>query len=557
MVPVNFASVIQTLLNFIGSLGFLMYGMRLMSDGVQKGSGEKLQRTLGSLTGNAFKGLLTGLGVTMIIQSSGATSVMVISFVNAGLLTLEQAVPVIFGANIGTTITAWIVSIFGFNFKLSTFAIPMFGIGFFMSSQKKQSIRNWGEAIMGFGALFLGLGWLSDLFSFDASQLTFLITMQSWGVFSLILAFLIGITVTALIHSSSAFSAIVITMAYNNIVTWEIAAAMTLGGEIGSTIDAILAAGGSKNPDAKRVASVHVMFNTFGTLLAFLFFRPFLELIEMISPGDNIAIRISVLHTVFKTLTTVVAMPTRGYLIRLSRLIVKDGAGAESGEYKLDFTESTISKDSAAAHIIRLEKEIRDMADIVVTMFDRIETSFEHPSQAFCDEVVPMLEREEAYLDQMNEAIVKYALNCEGLPLTESQRTSLATMTQITGEVEAMSDECYTMSLLLKRSVEKELHFPEEDMKLLVPYLADAKELVFFIHANVNRKLTKEQLTWATERENAIDQQKRDLKKIARKRLEKGADVKTELLYIDIVRRIEKLGDHAFNISEFLSQSGR
>ena len=236
-----FAAIIQ----FGGSLGFLLYGMKLMSSGVQKSAGARLQHALSLMTGNRFVGLLTGLLITMIIQSSGATTVMVISFVNAGLLTLAQSAGVIFGANIGTTVTAWIVSLFGFNFDISKFAVPLFGAGFFLSVLKKSYFKNTGEAVMGFGLLFLGLAGLKETFSFRAEQLGFMNTVQSWGALSIFISFVIGIVITALIHSSSAFTAVVITLAFNRVVTWESAAAMTLGSGIGSTIDAVLASFGT------------------------------------------------------------------------------------------------------------------------------------------------------------------------------------------------------------------------------------------------------------------------------------------------------------------------
>ena len=178
-------NIATPILQLIGSLGLLLYGMKLMSDGVQKSAGEKLQRALSVITGNRFVALLTGLIVTMIIQSSGATTVMVVTFVNAGLMSLAQSVGVIFGANIGTTITAWIVSIFGFNFKISAFAIPVFGVGYFLTILvKKGNYRNLGEAIMGFGMLFLGLSGLSDVFTPD--QLGWLFKIQGDGVFAIL-----------------------------------------------------------------------------------------------------------------------------------------------------------------------------------------------------------------------------------------------------------------------------------------------------------------------------------------------------------------------------------
>src|SRR5574344_1802602 len=189
-------TIVKLIFQLAGSLGFLLYGMKLMSDGIQKSAGEKLQRTLGLMTGNKFVSLLTGLIVTMIIQSSGATTVMVVTFVNAGLMTLTQSVGVIFGANIGTTITAWIVAIFGFNFKISAFAIPLFGLGYFISILKKGAYKNWASAIMGFGLLFFGLSGLSDVFT--PEQLGWLFKIQGSGPLALLGGFGIGIIITAL-----------------------------------------------------------------------------------------------------------------------------------------------------------------------------------------------------------------------------------------------------------------------------------------------------------------------------------------------------------------------
>lgn len=543
---------INSVLQLVGSLGFLLYGMRLMSDGVQKSSGEKLQRALGALTGNRFKGFLTGLGVTMIIQSSGATTAMVVSFVNAGLLTLKQSVGVIFGANIGTTITAWIVSIFGFNFKISAFAIPVFGVGFFLTLRKQQQSKNIGEAVMGFGALFLGLSWLSDVFSFDPSELGFLASIQNLGVLSIIISFFVGFVITALMHSSSAFSAIVITMAHNGIITWPVAAAMTLGSEVGSTIDAVLASLGT-NADARRAALVHVLFNIVGTVLALICFKPFLALIENIAGDSNLAIRIAILHTVFKTINSCIFMPFTNQLVKVTNIFIKDDKNVDDNVYHLEFSESFIGKDNPPAHIIRLEKEVADMSGIAFEMFSIIENGFNNRNTEFIEKDFVRLEKKENYCDQMNEAILRYAVNMESLSLTEVQRNELSKLTQISDELEAMTDECATMGFLIKRSIEKNMKFETEDINLLFPYLLMAKDFVQFIKDNVNKKITIPQFKYATELEAKIDQQKNYLKKTARKHIEGGADVKSGLMYIDFVRHIEKLGDHAYAVAELLT----
>ena len=546
-------NIVNSILLLIGSLGFLLYGMHLMSDGVQKSAGEKLQRALARITGNPIIGVCTGLLVTMIIQSSGATTVMVISFINAGLLTLAQSVGVIFGANIGTTITAWIVALFGFNFKISAFAIPIFGLGFFLTIVKDFHVKNIGEAVMGFALLFLGLSGLSDVFSFDASRLSFISKMQSWGVFSIILGVIIGTAITALMHSSSAFSAIVITMAFNGIITWEIACAMTLGSNIGSTIDAILASFGS-TANARRSALIHVMFNVFGTTLALIFFKQFIRLIVWITPSQNIAIQISMLHTIFKTLNTLILLPLSKQLIRLSHFIIKDDQNGSLGYYHLDFQVS-IGKESIAMHIIRLEKEIADMTDVVTRMFDRLQAGILNRDKKFIVNHMDALVEAENYCDQMHEQIVKYIINCQHLSVTPAQHSNLSIMVQVTEDLEAMTDECLTAALLLQRSIEKKMKFPHEDMEQLVPYVELARQFLQFIRININKHLNETKLAMAQELEDQIDLFMKELKKLARKRLESGADVKSELLYIDLIRQIEKIGDNAFNISSLLAQT--
>ena len=547
-------TIFNSLLLLIGSLGFLLYGMRLMSDGVQKSAGERLQRALSMMTGNKFTGILTGLGITMIIQSSGATTVMVISFINAGLLTLSQSVGVIYGANIGTTITAWIVSLFGFNFKISAFAIPIFGLGFFMTFMKDSRSKNCGQAVMGFALLFMGLSGLSDVFNFDASKLSFISMMQSWGVWSILLSVLIGIIITALMHSSSAFGAIVITMAYNHVITWEVAVAMTLGSNIGSTIDAIMASFGSC-AEAKRSAVIHVLFNVIGTGLALIFFNPFTDFILWITPGHNIAIQIAMLHTVFKTLNTAILVPFSDKLIFLSRKIVKDDGKKEKKTYRLEFQESSFAKESAAMHIIRVEKEITDMTDVATDMFDHLQIGIKNRNEKFVEDHMDTLLYEEDYCDQMHEQLVRYAISCQSLSLTEAQRTNLSIMLSVINEIEAMTDQVLAAGMLLQKSIEKKMKFPQEDMEKLIPYVELARQFLQFIHININKHLNQDKLAMATELEESIDFYRKNLKKLARKRLESGADVKPELLYLDIVRQIEKIGDHAFTISGLLAQT--
>ena len=407
---------------------------------------------------------------------------------------------------------------------------------------------------MGFGLLFLGLGGLSDCFTFNAENLDFLVKFQKSGVLTILLSFGIGIIITALMHSSSAFSAIVITMAYNKIIIWEVAAAMTLGSNIGSTIDAILAALGSTS-DSKRAAFIHVFFNVAGNVIALIFFKPFLKLVLFLTPSTNIAIQISMLHTVFKTISTIIFIPFVNQIVKLAQLVIKDDKSNSAKEYHLDFHEIGTGKESSAAHILRVEKEITNMTDVVSQMFDRMQIGFSERNEEFVKVQMPYLEEEENYCDQMHEQIINYIIHCEQLSITEDERAGLSNMIQIIDDLESMSDECFAAGKLIQKSVDKGMEFKTEDTDRLIPYVELARQFLQFIHININKPLPPEKLEFATSLENEIDAQRKHLKKVARKRLEKGADVKAELLYIDLVRQIEKIGDHAFSISEVLSNT--
>lgn len=524
-----------------------------MSDGIQKSAGEKMRKTLSFMTGNRFVAMLTGLAITMIIQSSGATSVMVISFVNASLITLRQAVGVIFGANIGTTVTAWIVALFGFNFHIESAAVTIVGAGYFLTVIKRLHAQNLGEAVMGFGLLFMGLSMMGDTFTLrNASQMDFLRQFQDGSAMSLAVGVAAGTLITALIHSSSALTAIVITMAFNKILTWEFSCAMVIGSEMGSTIDAVLAAFGAR-VDARRVAMVHVFINVAASILALAFFYPLLNAVDAIIPGpveSNITYHIAMMHTLFKVIMVAIFLPFTKSLAALAERVVRARKDDAPKEYRL----TTMGKENAATLIIRAEKEIASMTDVVTRMFDRIQRGLMRRSD-FVEAHISALEQDENFADQMHYELCRFILYAQRLPVTEKQLNDLSIMLQVVDELELMTDDCLSIGLLLKRSIEKKMKFPQEDMDRLIPYVELARQFLQFIHININRHLDENKLALAAELEGQIDLFRKNLKKTARKRLESGADVKAELLYIDIVRQVEKIGDRAFNISGLLAQT--
>lgn len=550
----SISSILSIFLQFFGSLCFLLFGMKMMSDGIQKSAGDKLQAALHLMTGNRLTGFFTGCFLTMIIQSSGATTVMVVSFVNAGLIELSKSIAVILGANVGTTITAWIVAIFGFNFEISAFAIPLFGIGYLFTVIKKIRNPGLGQAIMGFGILFIALQWLSSTISLNSGSMNFLPALQDKGIFSYLIAFVIGIIVTAMIHSSSAMTAIVITMAYNQILTWQFSTAIIIGSNVGSTIDSVMASFGA-NANAKRTMFVHVLFNSVTAIVALIFIKPFTQLVDLIVPGtvtENITMHIAMLHSMFNIIGSVFFMPFVNPLCKLTHLIIKDDKASLPSIYKFEFPERA-AHESPTIPVVSAQMEVRRMADISVQMFDRLQYGLTDLSGRFVVDHYDNLVREEDYLDQMQEQLTKYLLKCAQLDIDDKLRENINVMISITGELESMSDDCLSIGVYLKRITEKHYVFKKEDFDRLIPYLELARQLLQFIYKNINKALSKEQLDFANELESQIDAERKALKKIARKRLEDGADVKAELLYMDLVRQIEKIGDRCFNIAEQLA----
>ena len=548
--------LISILFKLVGSLSFLLFGMKLMSDGIQKSTGKSLHKALSFMTKNRFMGLLTGIFVTMIIQSSGATTVMVVSFVNAGLITLAQSVGVIFGANIGTTVTAWIVALFGFNFNIAALAIPLFGLGYLLRSVKKLKKETLGEAIMGFSLLFFGLDLLKNLLDVNPEQISVFQSIFNHGLWSYILAIFLSIFFTALLHSSSAVSAIVITLSYQQLLSWEIAATMILGSNIGSTIDAVMASFGTK-VNARRAALVHVMFNVFGFVLAMFFFKPFLRLTDWIVPGpvqNSITIHIAMLHTFFNIFSSLIFLPFTRQMAQLSELIIKPKKGEVPDTYTLTFIKPSM-KDNYEAYIIQAEKEIADMTDIAIDMFTTIQKGFINRTEDFVDEHFDKLSKQEDYADQMQEEISNFLIQCSHLPIADRTKHNVSIMLRIIDDLESITDECFSILLLLKRSIEKEMTFNDEDMERLEPYGELVQQFLLFIKKNINKHLSRDQLRLAEVLEDQVDAFRKNLKKVARKRLEKGADVRSELLYIDLVRYIEKIGDYAFSISEALAET--
>ena len=551
--------IVLILLQASGSLGFILYGKKKKREGIQKSAGGSLHRILNMMTGNRVLAVITGFAVTAIVQSSGATTVMTVSFVNAGLLSLTQAIGVIFGANIGTTITAWIVALVGFQLKLAEIAVPAFGIGYFLTFFKQIHKESLGEGIMGFGLLFTGLGILSSLMpEISADKLSFLTIAADGSIHSIVIGFIAGFILTVILHSSSATTAIILTMAYGKVIGMEFAAASVLGSNVGSTIDAVIAAIGSKL-NARRTAIVHVLFNVCGALIFLLFFKPSLALLYRLTPDGSgfadITMRLALFHSLFNIVNTLLALPFVSYIARFVEWLVKDKGNESPEKYQLVMPKETAIKENIEAYILQAEREISMMSTVVRNMFDTLRPLLEDAYKGSVDTVIAQLVKQEDYADQMQEELSRYLIATSRLSLSMRAEHNVRLMLTIVDHLENMSDHIYELGLHIDKSIKKQLKIPKEDMDKLLPYIGVVNQFIHFVHDHLNKPLAQDQLALADEMEQTIDAMRTNLKKLARSRLERGADVKAELLYIDMVRTIEKIGDCAFSISETLSKT--
>lgn len=546
-------NVLFFILQTAGSLAFILYGLNTMSNGIQKSLGGFLQKTLNSVSRNKVHSLMTGLGVSLLIQSSAATASMGVNFVNAGILTLEQTVPLIFGANIGTTVTAWVVAGFGFYFNVLAFALPLFALGFLFTSVKKLKKESVGESLLGFSLLFIGIVWLKSNLSDNEYLKIFCDNLCSFGALSVVYGVLIGFAITALIDSSSGSIAVILVLAFNRLVSWDFSVSYVIGIEMGSTVNVILGSRKSRL-NGKRVAFIHVLFNFGIGFLALILFRPLSYFVDSIIPGlkeDFVTIHIAALHSLLKIFGSILFFPFSSFLVKLSKKIYPSKDSTDQKVYSIELPKKG-SRGNASGFIVQLEKEIYDMSKLCVDMYETTKECLFEPKKNFLTEIFPKHSDLENYIDQMKEQLTLFIVATGRFPITQSQGKELSDLLAIINDLEDMSDDCFTIDLLLKRAIEKKINIEPEDIEILRPYTEMVSQFIAFIDKSLGKRITLDEWNWAEEIENKIDDQKEVLKKVARKRLENGSDVKAELLYIDIVRQIEKVGDRAHAVAAIL-----
>ena len=566
----------------LGALGMFLYGMNLMSSGLQKAAGDRLRGFLSAMTSNPFKRVMTGLGITALIQSSSATTVMVVSFVNAGLLTLVQAIGVIMGANIGTTITAWMVSLLGFKADISILAVPLMLLGFLLSNSKKDKNKNIGELVVGFSLLFLGLSFMKESVP-DLRQtpevLEFVKQWSGYG-FSSVLIFLgIGTVLTLILQSSSATMAITLIMLSMGWIPFNMACAMVLGENIGTTITANIAASVG-NPAAKRAALSHTIFNVFGVIWALILFRPFLGLVGKIieafgypnpaaagfavplddpngAEGTAALYGLSMLHTLFNTINTLILVWFTGTIAKIVTKIIKEPENKEEAAYRLKYINAgpLATPELATEQAI---KEIIHFAEISRNGLGYARAAINETDEDKFMELKAKLVKYEEISDRIEYEIAAFLNAVSTGEISEATMMKIKSMYKIIGELESLGDSGETISRILsRRNVHKKTFDIDTTKKLnAMVDLVDEAYKVMISNLELAEEGRLDDITNAYTAEEHINNLRNDLREEEINSLEdKRKTYETSVYFIDIVSELEKMGDFMINISQVLYKS--
>lgn len=588
-------------LTLVGSLGMFLYGMKVMSEGLQKVAGDKLRNILSVMTTNRFTGVLTGILITALIQSSSATTVMVVSFVNAGLLTLAQSISVIMGANVGTTVTAWIISLFGFKVDISVFALPLIGLSLPLIFSGKSRRKSWGEFMIGFAFLFMGLAYLKasapDLQS-NPQVLAFLQSYTTLGYGSLFIFLMLGTILTIIVQSSSATLAITLIMCSKGWIPFEMAAAMVLGENIGTTIAANLAAI-SANVSARRAALAHLMFNIFGVLWAMILFYPFINLISWIvanyGPGDpnamsqflstldpatitlitsnaeladpelaalqkelpplqvSVSYGLSLFHTLFNITNVCLMVWFVNLYVKICSALIKPKSVQDEEEFQLKFITSGMLSTSELS-LVQAKNEISVFGERTYRMFGMIQELYHEKNEEKFLKLYSRIEKYESISDRMEIEIANYLTYVAEGRLSSEGKEEVRSMLRAVTEIESIADSCYNLARAIRRRNEGKSVFTEDQnhrMDMMFNLLE--KALVHMNETLAKPEVVHDDINPSYNLETEINNYRNQLK------LHNLEDVNNKeyqyqdgVYFMDMVSECEKLGDYIINVMQVI-----
>jgi len=597
-------------LGLLGAVGLFLYGMKVMSEGLQKAAGDRLRNILGAMTRNRFTGTLTGFGITALIQSSSASTVMVVSFVNAGLLTLAQSMAVIMGANVGTTFTAWIIALFGFKVDISIYAIPLIGFAVPLLFMKKSRNKSIGEFLIGFAFLFLGLAMISkyvpDLQS-NPEMFSFLQRYSDMGFGSVIIFLLVGLILTMIIQSSAATFAITLIMCTKGWITFDLACALVLGSNVGTTVTPLLASM-SGNVAAKRTAMGHLLFNVLGLVWCLVVFFPFCELntwiteaigqgnpaalpqyvnsIEQTHPdmynhlfdgtlpnlpgGRDVASKItsmqtsvsfglSMFHTVFNLINLAIMIWLTGLYVKIVEWLVP-AKHKQDEEFQLKYISSGLLSASEL-NIAQAEKEITVYAQRVERMFNMAK-ELVHTKEGSEDfnRLLSRIEKYEDISDRMEIEIAHYLNRCAEGRLSNEGKLHIAGLLRIVSEIESIADSCYGVAKILLRKQQGHVEFNDEiyhNIDMMFGYVNEAMINMILLLVNIEGPREAD-LIASYNKEREINNLRNQLRNANVENINsKHYEYQAGIYYMDIVGDLEKTGDYIINVVDALKNDFR
>lgn len=548
--------MIGSFFEILGSLGMFLFGMKVMSEALQKLSGDRLRALMRTMTSNRFAGVGTGFMVTCLVQSSSASTVMMVSFVNAGLLKVREAIGMIMGANLGTTTTFWIVSFLGFKFSLSSIALPIIGVAMPLLFARRSSIRDSGEFLIGFGLLFLGLVFLKEAVPDIRSNPEALAFIQSYtdrGIFSVLFFFVFGTILTVIVQSSSVAGAITITMAAKGWIDFPTASAIILGENVGTTITANLAAI-SANANAKRAALAHLFFNIIGVTWAIVFFTPLTHLADAIMPGDaldpeNIPFHMAAFHTGFNLLNTALLI---GFVPQFSNLVqrlIKDRHKPSADHLQF---ESSVIPQTGELNLAEAEEDVQKMNQLTRNLVSGFVELYTTPDENLGQRVKDLKQLEKDS-DRMAIETTDYLLKCSAGRVSDASMAKISALLRVTAELEDMCDRGYRLVLLAERRYRKKRELPAETQEQVRQFSEIVLRFVDFTSDCLRRGVQTSDMETAHQLENFIDKFRKDLRKESIQRMRVSGDqVKAEMLYIDILNNMEAIGNHSLNVLQVL-----
>lgn len=554
--------LLMRILMLLGSLALFIFGMKQMSEGIQKAAGQKLREILGAVTKNRFKGIFTGFLTTSIIQSSSATTVMVVSFVNAGLLTLKESIGVIMGANIGTTVTAWIVAFLGFSVSMSDYSLPILLVALIMLFSNRGNIKSWGEMLVGFAILFLALELLKsgvpDVKG-NVESLAFLESLSEHGMLSVILFVIIGTVVTVVVQSSSAAMAVTILLCERGIIPFEMAASMVLGENIGTTITANIAAIVG-NVHAKRAARAHFIFNIFGVtwlLLIFPFYIDFIDYLvsqELPSPKisqDSRPVALALFHTIFNIANVLILV---WFTKRIAKLVTKmvPSKSSRDEDFHLDYISGGVLS-TPELFLLEAKKELAKFGKITSKMSRFVQSLMFEQDKKEKKKLYERIKKYEDITDRVEIELSRYLNECAENELSPESTMQVRGMLAITNDLERIGDIFYQMSLNFKRKEEDKIWFTPEQRANIKSMLVAVDDAFQVMIANLNKNRKDINFEEALAKEEMINKLRDKYRADYLASIEDHEfNIKSGIIYTDLIYSCEKVGDHIINVTEAL-----